>query len=89
VSAVSEYLSNPKTYDPDSKFRSLLSDRNLSGLPAEQKMDKLYTEILDNSDWDDKSYVEMYHFVVVSIVALKHRFLHLPFRPIIARRIRP
>jgi hypothetical protein len=55
VSAVSEYLSNPKTYDPDSKFRSLLSDRNLSGLPAEQKMDKLYTEILDNSDWDDKS----------------------------------
>src|ERR1700722_7693992 len=71
VSAVSEYLSNPKTYDPDSKFRSLLSDRNLSGLPAEQKMDKLYAEILNNSDWDDKSYVEMYHLVVGSIVALK------------------
>src|SRR3984957_748013 len=71
VSAVSEYLSNPKTYDPDSKFRSLLSERNLSGLPAEQKMDKLYAEILNNSDWDDKSYVEMYHLVVGSIVALK------------------
>src|SRR3984957_2538539 len=71
VSAVSEYLSNPKTYDPDSKFRSLLSDRNLSGLPAEQKMDKLYAEILNNPDWDDKSYVEMYHLVVGSIVALK------------------
>jgi len=71
VSAVSEYLSNPKAYDPDSKFRSLLSDRNLSDLPAEQKMDKLYTEILDNSDWDDKSYVEMYHLDVGSIVALR------------------
>src|SRR3984957_6820757 len=71
VSAVSEYLSNPKTYDPDSKFRSLLSNRNLSGLPAEQKMDKLYAEILNNADWDDRSYVEMYHLVVGSIVALK------------------
>src|SRR5580704_15792148 len=34
-------------------------------------MDKLYAEILNNSDWDDKSYVEMYHLVVGSIVALK------------------
>src|ERR1700722_10725605 len=71
VSVVSEYLSNPKTYDPDSKFRSLLSNRDSSSLPAEQKMDKLYAEILNNSDWDDKSYVEMYHLVVGSIVALK------------------
>jgi len=44
VSAVSEYLSNPKTYESGSKFGSLLFDRNLSGLPAEQKMDKLYAE---------------------------------------------
>jgi hypothetical protein len=71
VSAVSEYLSNTETYDPHSKFRSLLPDRNLSSLPAEQKMDNLYADILNNSDWDDKSYVEIYYLVVGSIVALK------------------
>ena len=71
VSAVSEYLSSPKTYDADGKFRSLLSDRNLSGLPTEEKMDELYAEILDNCDWNDRAYVEMYQLVVGSIMALK------------------
>ena len=56
VSVVSEYLSSPKTSDPDGKFRSLLSDRNLSGLPVEEKMDKLYAKILNNGDWNDKAY---------------------------------
>ena len=71
VSAVSEYLSTQKTYNPDGKFRLLLSDRNLSGLPAEAKMDKLYAEILDNCDWGDEEFVEMYQLVVGSIMALK------------------
>jgi len=71
VSAVSEYLASPKTYNPDAKLRYFLSNPNLSGLPAETKMDKLYCEILKNCDWNDQEFVDMYQLVVGSIMALK------------------
>ena len=71
VSTVSEYLSGPKTFNPDGKFRSLLSNRNLSGRPAEAKMDELYAEILKNCDWNDEEFVEMYQLVVGTIMTLK------------------
>ena len=71
VSTISEYLSRPKTFNPDGKLKSFLSDRNPSGLSAEAKMDELYSKILENCDWDDREFVEMYQLIVGSIMALK------------------
>jgi len=71
VYAVSEYLSNRWTFDPTSKLISFLRNPNLSGHPAEAKMDELYAEILSNCDWSDEDFVEMYRLAVGSIMVLK------------------
>ena len=69
--AVSEYLSSKKTYDAASKFVSFLRNPTISGLPAEAKMDELYSQILSNCDWGDESFADMYRKTIGSIVALK------------------
>jgi hypothetical protein len=71
VSAVSEYLSSARTFNPDGKLVAFLSNPNLSGFPAETKMNKLYSEILKNCDWSDEEFIDMYKLVVGSIMALK------------------
>jgi hypothetical protein len=71
VWAVSEYLSSKKTYDAAGKFILFLRNPSLSGLPAEAKMDELYSQILSNCDWGDGSFAGMYNETIGSIVALK------------------
>jgi hypothetical protein len=69
VSTVSEYLST--VAHPDRKLSTLLYERNLSGMPAEAKMDALYVEILNACDWSDEDVVNDYHLFMGAVMAVK------------------
>ena len=69
VSMVSEYLST--VAHPDRKLSTLLNERNLSGMPAEAKMDALYAEILNTCDWSDEDVVNDYHLFMGAVMAVK------------------
>lgn len=69
VSTVSRYLS--KATHPDRKLVSLLSERSKVGLPAEEKMDELYSNILDACDWSDEDFSAGYHLFMGAIMAVK------------------
>jgi hypothetical protein len=69
VSTVSEYL-RTVTY-PDKKLSALLYKKDLSGMPAEAKMDALYADILSSCDWSDEDFVRDYHLLMGTILAAK------------------
>lgn len=71
VATVSDYLRR-STY-PDKKLESILSDDASSRLsvPAEEKMDKLYANILSGCDWEDNDFVEGYHLIMGAIMGAK------------------
>jgi hypothetical protein len=69
VSTVSEYL-RTVTY-PDKKLSMLLYEKNLSGMPAEAKMDVLYADILNSCNWSDEDFVQDYHLLMGMILAVK------------------
>jgi len=50
VVTVSEYISNPRTFNSDGKFKSLLKSRP----PRPLCRSKLCSEILGNCDWSDE-----------------------------------
>lgn len=56
---------------PDKKLSTLLSGINLSGLPADKKMDALYAQILDACDWTDQDFVQSYKLVIGTIMTVK------------------
>lgn len=71
VATVSEYLSLATTTYPERKLKKLLYERNVAGLPAEAKMDKLYAEILEAYDWGDEDFEADYKLLVGTIIAAK------------------
>lgn len=71
VATVSEYLSLVTTTYPERKLKKLLYERNVAGLPAEAKMDKLYAEILEAYDWSDEDFVADFRLLVGAIMAAK------------------
>ncbi|KAF7978970.1 hypothetical protein HWV62_44215 [Athelia sp. TMB] len=59
-------------YKPREKLKTLLSKSIPERLPAEKKMDSLYSSILATcGDWDDADFVEDYHLVMGAIMAAK------------------
>jgi hypothetical protein len=69
VDIVSRYLYGAR--DPGGKLVSFISKGYLSGLPAEEKMDELYSAILAACDWSDKDFAEGYHVFIGAIMAAK------------------
>jgi hypothetical protein len=69
VYIVTEYLRTVAR--PDKKLSTLLYERNLSGFPAEEKMDALYAEILASIDWSDEDSVQDYQLLAGAIIAAK------------------
>jgi hypothetical protein len=69
VAIVSEYLHT--VADPDRTLSTLLSKRNLSGMPVEAKMDALYAEILSTCNWSDEDFLQSYYLHVGAIMAVK------------------
>jgi hypothetical protein len=70
VSTVCEYLLGSTT-DLDEELRSLISNDSSSGLPAEEKMDELYTTILQSCNWRDKAFSKGYNLLVGAVMAAK------------------
>jgi hypothetical protein len=69
VSTVCEYLL--RSTDPSEELRSLISNESSSGLPAEEKMDELYTTILQSCNWRDKAFSKGYNLLVGAVMAAK------------------
>lgn len=69
VATVSRYLG--KATHPDKKLATMLSKHNMPGLPAEAKMDELYSIILGACDWTDDDFVKGYHLFMGTIIAAK------------------
>ncbi|KAG8781747.1 POC1 centriolar protein A [Ceratobasidium sp. 428] len=67
VATVCDYLSGGN--NPTQDLSRLLSTG--SAKSAEDKMNKLYAEILGNFDWDDESFVEDYQRVMGTVIASK------------------
>lgn len=70
VATVANFLTNTKTFDPDPKLQTLLSQTN-EALPPERKMDKLYAHILSGYDWNDAALVESYQLLMGSLLTLR------------------
>jgi hypothetical protein len=70
VATVCEYLLRQVVY-PDKMLEVLLESMGESQLPPDQKMDSLYSTILDKCHWEDTDFVEGYQQVMGAIVAAK------------------
>jgi hypothetical protein len=69
VSTVCNYIHT--TIDPNEELKLLASQRSPQGLPAEEKMDKLYMTILKTCNWRDNAFVQGYRLVMGTIMAAK------------------
>ena len=69
VSTVSEYLSGPKAFNPDGRFKSSLDP--IAICPVSLQMQRWTSPMLKSCEWSDKKCVDMYQLVVGSIMALK------------------
>jgi hypothetical protein len=69
VSTVCNYVRT--TTNPNEELRRLVLKRSLHGLPAEEKMDKLYITILQTCNWRDEGFVHGYGLLVGAIMAAK------------------
>ncbi|KAF7973900.1 hypothetical protein HWV62_14044 [Athelia sp. TMB] len=69
ISTILSYLRN--AYNPKAKLRALLSNSTAIGIPdADEKMDALYTVILDTCGfWDDEEFIKDYQLVMGVIMA--------------------
>src|SRR5258705_2330932 len=71
VSIVMEYLKN-KSADPVAALEDLLDpDASRDDMPAEEKLDVLYSAILSKCNWKDKMFKHDYPIVMVAIVTAK------------------
>src|SRR5258706_14651374 len=71
VSIVMEYLRN-KTTDPVAALEDLLDpDASRDDMPAEEKLDILYSAILSKCNWKDKTFKYDYPIVMGAIVTVK------------------
>ncbi|KAG9078027.1 POC1 centriolar protein A, partial [Ceratobasidium sp. UAMH 11750] len=69
VTIVCAYLYNRD--DPEAELEQLLSTAKLLGNSAEDRMNKLYTRILESYDWTDASFVAGYRRVMGTAMATK------------------
>ncbi|KAG9082824.1 POC1 centriolar protein A, partial [Ceratobasidium sp. UAMH 11750] len=69
VTIVCAYLHNRD--DPAAELEQLLSTAKLLGNSAEDRMNKLYTRILESYDWTDPSFVAGYRRVMGTAMATK------------------
>jgi hypothetical protein len=69
VSTVYNYIRT--TIDPSEELRLLVSQRSPRGLPAEEKMDKLYITILKTCNWRDNAFIQGYGLVMGTILVAK------------------
>jgi hypothetical protein len=69
VSTVCNYIRT--TIDPNEELQLLVSHRSPQGLPAEEKMDKLYMTILKTCNWRDNAFVQGYGLVMGTIMTAK------------------
>jgi hypothetical protein len=69
VSTVCNYIRT--TIDPNEELKLLVSQRSPQGLPAEEKMDKLYMAILKTCNWRDNAFVQGYRLIMGTIMAAK------------------
>jgi hypothetical protein len=70
VSTVCDYLCL-NVIDPTAGLESLISGKSPTGLPAEAKMDSLYSSIMKTCNWQEKAFVEGYHLLMGAIMAAK------------------
>jgi hypothetical protein len=70
VVIICDYLLSHATY-PDKMLERLLDSMRNSPLPPEEKMDHLYSTILDTCHWDDPDFVDDYEQVMGVMVAQK------------------
>ena len=69
VSTVYDYLF--LSTDPTADLELLVSDSSPTGLPAQDKMDKLYMTILATCNWNDMAFVQGYYLLMGAIMAAK------------------
>jgi tetratricopeptide (TPR) repeat protein len=69
VSTVCNYVRT--TTNPSEELRRLVLKRSPQGLPAEEKMDKLYLTILQTCNWRDEEFVRGYDLLLGAIMAAK------------------
>ncbi len=70
VSIVMQYLK--KSTDPGNALEDLLDlDASREKVPAEKKLDALYTAILSKCNWEDKTFIHDYPIVMGAIITAK------------------
>ncbi|KAG9125710.1 POC1 centriolar protein A, partial [Ceratobasidium sp. 392] len=69
VATVCDYLY--RRNDPTQELEHIVSTANVWATSAEDKMNKLYTKILESFDWTDLSFVAGYHRVMGAAIATK------------------
>ncbi|KAF9066124.1 hypothetical protein BDP27DRAFT_1330990 [Rhodocollybia butyracea] len=70
VATVCDYL-RLESIDPEQQLVDILGKEVATGIPAEEKMDKLYGNILARCPWGQAAYADSYGAIVGAIMTLK------------------